>query len=94
MAIYNVMEQMVNNKLDDLLPKSDCCKCDKCTDDIRAIALNKLPPKYVSSDTGELYTRVRSSMEQQNTMDINFAVLSAIEFVSTHPHHPESEKVK
>lgn len=94
MPILNVMEQMVNAKLEELLPKSDCCKCDKCADDIRAIALNRLPPKYVSSDTGELYTRVSSSMEKQNSLDINFAVFSAIEFVSTHPHHPDSERVE
>ena len=93
MPILNVMEQLVDAKVSELLPKSDCCKCAKCTDDIKAIALNRLPPKYVSSDAGELYTRVSSSMEKQNSLDINFAVYSAIEFVSTHPHHPESERV-
>lgn len=87
MPIFNVMEQMVDAKLEELLPKSSCCKCEKCTDDIRALALNRLPAKYVSSEVGELYTRVNSSMEQQNSLDINFAVYSAIEFVTTHPHH-------
>lgn len=94
MPIVNVMEQLVDAKLDELLPKSDCCKCQKCIDDIKAIALNRLPAKYVSSDLGELFTRVNSSMEQQNSLDINFAVYSAIEFVSTHPLHPESDKVE
>ena len=87
MPIFNVMEHMVDAKLAELLPKSNCCKCEKCTDDIRALALNRLPARYVSSDTGELYTRANSAMEQQNSLDINFAVYSAIEFVSTHPHH-------
>ena len=94
MPIVNVMEQLVDAKLDELLPKSSCCKCQKCTDDIKAIALNRLPAKYVSTDLGELFTRVNSAMEQQNSLDINFAVYSAIEFVSTHPHHPDSEKVE
>ena len=94
MPIFNVMEHMVESKLEELLPKSNCCKCQKCTDDIRALALNRLPAKYVSSDAGELFTRVSSSMEKQNSLDINFAVYSAIEFVSSHPHHDESEKVE
>lgn len=94
MPILNVMEQLVDAKLSELLPKSDCCKCEKCSDDIKAIALNRLPPKYVSTDAGELYTRVHSSMEKQNSLDINFAVFSAIEFVSSHPHHDPSEKVE
>ena len=94
MAILNVMEQLVDAKLAELLPKSECCKCEKCTDDIKAIALNRLPPKYVSTDAGELYTRVHSAMEKQNSLDINFAVYSAIDFVANHPHHDPSEKVE
>ena len=94
MPIVNVMEHLVDAKLDELLPKSKCCKCEKCVDDIKAIALNRLPAKYVSTDVGELFTRVNSAMEQQSTLDINFAVYSAIEFVSTHPLHPESDKVE
>ena len=94
MPIVNVMEQLVEAKLDELLPKSKCCKCDKCIDDIKAIALNRLPAKYVSTDLGELFTRVNSSMEKQNSLDINFAVYSAIEFVSNHPHHDPSESVE
>ena len=94
MPIVNVMEHMVDAKLEELLPRSNCCKCQKCTDDIRALALNRLPAKYVSTDLGELYTRVNSAMEQQSSLDINFAVYSAIEFVSSHPHHdsPDDEK--
>ena len=94
MPIFNVMEHMVDAKLAELLPKSNCCKCEKCTDDIRALALNRLPSKYVSTDAGELFTRVNSSMEQQSSLDINFAVYSAIEFVSSHPHHDTPDKVE
>ena len=87
MPIFNVMEHMVDAKLKELLPKSNCCTCEKCTDDIRALALNRLPAKYVSSDMGELYARAYTTMEMQNSLDINFAVYSAIDFVTSHPHH-------
>lgn len=87
MSVYNVMEQLVSSKLEERLAKTDCCKCEKCIDDMMAIALNRLPSKYVSTPRGELFSRVGSSLEKQSTLDIEFAVVSAIEFVSNHPHH-------
>lgn len=89
--VINVMEQMVDEKLEELLAKSDCCKCKQCVDDMRAIALNHLKPKYVSTDAGVLYTRVAASMEKQSNMDINVAVYNAIDIVSANPHHDLSE---
>ena len=89
MPIVNVMEEMVRNKLNERLEKTDCCKCEKCVDDMMAIALNRLPSKYVSTPRGELFSRVGSSLEKQNSLDIEFAVVSAIEFVSNHPRHDD-----
>ena len=93
--VINVMEQMVDEKLAELLPKSNCCKCKQCVDDMRAIALNHLKPKYVSTDAGVLYTRVAASMEKQSNMDINVAVYNAIDIVSANPHHnlPEIDNI-
>ena len=91
--VINVMEQMVDEKLSELLDKRDCCKCKQCVDDMRAIALNHLKPKYVSTEAGVLYTRVAASMEKQSNMDINVAVYNAIDIVAANPHHnvPENE---
>ena len=89
--VINVMEQMVHEKLEELLSKSDCCKCKQCMDDMRAIALNHLKPKYVSTEAGVLYTRVAASMEKQSNMDINVAVYNAIDIVSANPHHNLSD---
>ena len=94
MPISNVMEQMVDEKLSELLQDSNCCKCKKCIDDMRAIALNKLQPKYASTEAGALYIRVATSMESQSNMDINMAVYNAIEIVSAHPHHDAPENTK
>ena len=78
MPVINVMEQMVRNKLQDRLEKT-----------VGAIAANNLPAKYVSTPRGELFSRVGSSLEKQNSLDIEFAVVSAIEFVASHPHHDD-----
>ncbi len=49
MAVVNVMESVVRGRLEFLLQEVDCCKCDKCMDDMMALALNALKPKYVNS---------------------------------------------
>lgn len=87
MALVNVMEKLVDLKIEEHIAKSSCCKCDQCIEDIKAIALNNLPPKYVSTQKGELFSRLDSIMVKQHNVDIDIAVLNAIEFVSTHPHH-------
>lgn len=92
MSIVNVMEVFVEQKMEEILPTTDCCSCDKCLDDIRAMALNKLPPKYVSTDKGKLFSKLNSLKEQQNGVDINVAVLNAIDFVTSNPRHHEEGK--
>ena len=87
MALVNVMEQLVDYKIHDVLPNYECCFCDECVDDIKALALNKLPAKYVNSSKGELFTRIDSMMIKQHSVDIDVAVMTAIEFVCSHPRH-------
>ncbi|MCH5206903.1 MAG: late competence development ComFB family protein [Oscillospiraceae bacterium] len=86
MALVNVMVEIVEERLELMLQTENCCKCERCLEDMKAIALNKLPAKYVSTGNGELFTKLNSTA-RQNTVDINVAVSSAIEFVSEHPLH-------
>jgi len=85
MAVVNVMESIVRERLEILLKESDCCKCEKCIDDMMAIALNTLKPKYVNSRKGELFSRLDTT-KYQNTIDIDVAVTKAINIVSSKPH--------
>jgi competence protein ComFB len=82
----NAMEAIVVKKLDEVWGTLDCCKCDFCHDDIVAYALNQLPPKYVVSNTGELYARM-SEMSSEQEFDILLAVARAIQIVSKNPRH-------
>lgn len=76
-----------------MLPDTECCICENCLDDVRALALNKLAPKYVSTTKGEVLSRLNSEKEKQYSIDINIAVLGALEFVSDHPRHDPKEKI-
>lgn len=86
MALVNVMETTVKNKLEEMLKNENCCKCDRCIEDMTAKALNKLPAKYVSTYNGALFSKLDSKI-RQNSVDINFAVAEAIECVSKNPSH-------
>ena len=86
MALVNMMEKFVDEKLAVMLESESCCKCDRCIEDMKAIALNRLPAKYVSTHNGELFSKLDSTI-RQNSVDINFAIAHAIECVSKKPAH-------
>ena len=86
----NIMEGLVEKKLVDLLPDLDVCGCDRCFNDIVAAALNLLPPKYVVTDKGYLYTKVETCYTQYE-IDIMAAITKAAETVKKHPRHSEAD---
>ena len=86
MSLVNIMEKIVAEKLEVMLAERECCKCDRCIEDMTALALNHLPAKYVSSHNGELFSKLDSTM-RQNSVDINVAVTNAIDCVSARPSH-------
>ena len=86
MALVNVMEKVVDDRLEEMLRSENCCKCERCLEDMKAIALNKLPSKYVSTHNGELFSKLDSTL-RQSAVDINVAVSNAIACVSKNPSH-------
>lgn len=86
MAVVNIMEKIVEEKLDLQLQSRECCKCSDCHQDMLAYALNIIPPKYVNSAKGELFGRIDSS-KLQNAVDIDIAIAKAINIVSSSPKH-------
>ncbi|MBS4025514.1 MAG: late competence development ComFB family protein [Clostridia bacterium] len=87
MELKNYMEVLVWQTLDELLKKrADICNCHKCRLDIAAKALNSLPPKYIVSYHGEVYTKV-AVLQNQSNADVISAVTQAIMHVSKNPHH-------
>lgn len=94
MQMRNAMEIVVRVNLAEILQHKEkygvesVCTCERCQLDIMALALNKLPPRYVVCDRGEAYVRT-SSLDQQFKVDILFAVLNAMQVVQANPRHQE-----
>lgn len=86
MTVRNVMEKLVSERLNVLIADYDCCKCDKCRNDMLACALNIVEPKYVTTREGELFTRLAAN-DWQASVDLDVAITKAIETVSKKPHH-------
>lgn len=87
MEFYNYMEDLVVETLEELLSKrTDVCKCKICVLDIATLALNKLPPKYVVTQRGRVYTKL-SELELQLKVDVIKGLTQAIEVVKNNPRH-------
>lgn len=84
--LINVNEELVRVRLPELLEEYDCCKCEKCVDDMLAIVLNNLKPQYVNSEKGMLIRRISSTLPQ-TTADMDIEIIKSIEKVSSHPMH-------
>jgi competence protein ComFB len=87
MQLINFMEEAVNRVLDDLLkePTYRSGQFDEKTKlDIMAYTLNHLPPRYVVSEKGHLYTRV-DELRQQFKTDIIVELTKAINQVKANP---------
>ncbi len=86
----NIIEDLIIYKLDDLIQSTGVCSCDRCRADIIAIALNKLPSRYVTSAGGDIMARMQS-MDDQTQANITTAILKAIEQVKKKPHHDRGD---
>ncbi|MFA6940382.1 MAG: late competence development ComFB family protein [Clostridiaceae bacterium] len=87
MELQNYTEIMIDHLMEPVLKNyNDMCKCDKCILDIKAIALNNLPPRYVVSEKGELYKKVEE-LDTQIQVDVIRAITKAIEQVKKNKRH-------
>jgi competence protein ComFB len=84
--LKNYMEEIVFIQMKDVLADIKVCKCEKCIMDIAAIALNDLPPKYIVTKKGELYSKLNTLM-QQFEVDVISAITKAAILVKRNPRH-------
>jgi len=87
MADYkNIMEELVEEEFDAAAPGLNCCTCEACRNDIIAFALNQLPPKYVATRKGEVYSKT-FILRNQHYADIMAALAKGANLVRENPRH-------
>lgn len=82
-VVVNAMESAVLAKLDTVLARCQCCRCDRCKKDIVALALNKLPPKYMVLSEGQS----APDIDPQTNARIITAMIQAVIKVRQFPRH-------
>ena len=84
--LTNYMEVVVKDKLEELIDNGDVCKCEQCKKDIMALVLNDLPPRYIVTQKGEVYSKINSLFLQFST-DVTSSIIKAMDKVKKYPRH-------
>lgn len=85
--LKNHMEDLVNSHLPAVIKEYDHLRnCEKCQNDIKAIALNHLKPLYIMTDRGLVFTKLKE-LDQQFQSDIIQELVKAMNIVESNPNH-------
>ena len=87
-SYINVMQILVEEKADEYMKMFGICCCDKCRVDVRAYALNHLPPKYVVLSQNERVPRL-TVYESRFASDVTSQLIQACKKVMLTPHHSQ-----
>lgn len=82
--IVNIMELLIDEKMDLAMEKFHCCGCDRCRQDIAAMALNKLHPKYIVAEPEQLDAGMA---DKESNTQVTTALVQAILKVKANPKH-------
>lgn len=91
MTVHNLIEEIVRNCLKEIIQKEKRLAAlnEHLQSDIMAIALNRLPPRYVSTLKGEMFakTQLRPQVESDVYREIAYAIDKVL-------HHSRKEDFK
>ena len=89
----SVTEYLVKRAYDELTPTMPgICTCPVCREDVLVFALNRLPPHYTSSLTGEVVTKLEMEAGQ-GSIDVTVVLLDAMRRVAAAPRCGRAEKL-
>jgi competence protein ComFB len=87
MNLVNYMEDAVRSVLEEMLQEeiyAHLAENERVRLDVMAYTLNRLPPKYVATQRGHIYTRVQE-LRQQFKTDILVELTKAMQHVMANP---------
>lgn len=84
--VENIMEEIMEKELDKCIESLGMCKCARCRQDVLTLSLNKIRPRYVSTEKGRLLAVV-DQMSYDYIPDMLRAITESAEIVKKNPHH-------
>lgn len=91
--LVNIAEILAREKLELVMERMKVCMCKTCVNDVLALALNSLPTKYVTTDSGKQYFQLDIYKKQYET-DILAALTKACVRVKASPRHQEGAQTR
>lgn len=88
--LENMLEELVFEQLYEIVKNNEkeFCKCNICIQDIAAIVLNKMPPRYKNSVVDKVYINENErKVTDKLRMEIRKNLFEAIEKTAHFPHH-------
>lgn len=82
----NVMEEIVMKEIEKCSASLGICTCDSCLRDLMALTLNRLKPKYVNTEKGELMSKV-NQLSYNSQIEILSTITAAAETIKKNPRH-------
>jgi competence protein ComFB len=92
--IRNAVEEHVRQSMEALkthFPRF--CGCELCVEDVLVYALNRIPPRYVTTLEGHAVTEVALEKQQQRA-EIDVVVMEGLRRVSMAPRCPASRTAR
>lgn len=84
--LVNIVEELVKEKITELMKTFPMCKCKKCYFNACAIALNSLKPQYVTTTKGALLAQL-NSFDKAYEIQIMVECTRAMMMVKESPRH-------
>jgi hypothetical protein len=84
----NIMQVLVDENAEKYIQMFGLCKCPRCKADIKALALNDLPPKYVVMEKGQVVPRI-SVYEGRYQAAVTAQILRACKTVTENPRNDQ-----
>lgn len=82
----NMMEAFTEEVLEEVKDELNCCLCEQCRNDIIALALNQLPPRYVVTHAGGAISKA-DTLRIQHLTDVRTALVRASQVIGSSPRH-------
>ncbi len=86
LILVNVLEELVRREVNSEIKSFDMCDCERCRLNACAIALNALPPHYVTTTSGALFASV-DTFKFEYQAKILVEVTKALMMVKEKPNH-------
>ena len=86
LILVNAVEELARQWVNDLIDTMDMCNCEKCRLNACAIVLNALPPRYVTTTRGMLFTEIKK-LSIEYRVALAEETTKALMIVKEHPMH-------